>query len=111
MNRNGTGAKAMGIASPGHAVLAATLVTLGILGLIQGKLTPTWTGVPKGFPAWASASASPAPASSPSSSQTRKSCAIRSPLDKGDQSFIIIGKTMPSGGFRVQGTPHRRFVA
>ncbi|MEO8505111.1 MAG: DoxX family protein [Acidobacteriota bacterium] len=41
---------AIRIASPGHAVFAAAMVGLGLVGLIQGKFTPTWYGVPKGFP-------------------------------------------------------------
>lgn len=51
MNSSIVGSRAMRVASPGHAAFAAILIAIGVLGLIQGKFTPTWSGVPKGLPA------------------------------------------------------------
>lgn len=50
MSSNTTAETPPRLAGWGHAIFAATMIALGIAGLVEGRFTPIWSGVPKAMP-------------------------------------------------------------
>ena len=42
--------RAIAIIGLGQVLFAVTMISLGVMGLLQGNFAPIWTGVPKGLP-------------------------------------------------------------
>jgi uncharacterized membrane protein len=50
MKETGTGAGALRFVSFGHVLFAASMITIGVMGLMKGEFVLIWSGVPEGIP-------------------------------------------------------------